>query len=438
MGVKDSFLGRLLGNADKYSDEQVSQTITLLIEHGVAHNATDIHVEPHDRFGIVRYRVDGTLRTTHKLPLNALPAVITEIKTLAGLHANTTHIPQEGQYQTLVGEDEFEVQVNSLPVLGGEKIVLHLMRRLSKPLGLNALGFWGPSLQSLQTALSRTHGLILVGAPRRNGMTSTMHSMLKLITVPSLGVATVENAIEYRVPGASQTVVRPHHGITFHQALQAALNQDPNIIMISSLPDQATAALAVQSSVGGHMVIAGIHANNAAAALAHIRSLSNEQFLLTTSIRAVVSQRLARALCLHCRERFIPGPDQVTEIEKTFGIIAPGARRKIHELEQAAMQSGIDTNKHSNTTTTHITGLWRANDDGCERCGHTGYRGVLAITEVMIPGEHTQKAILGQDPARKLHDAALRDGFIPMELDGLVKALRGQTTVAEVLRILNI
>jgi type II secretory ATPase GspE/PulE/Tfp pilus assembly ATPase PilB-like protein len=437
MGVTDTFLGRLLGNADKYSNEQVSQTVTLLIEHGVKHGATDIHLEPHDRFGIVRYRIDGTLRSTHKLPVSALPAVITEIKTLAGLRTATTNLPQEGQYKVLVGEDEFEIQVHTLPVIGGEKVVLHILRRLNTPLTLQALGFWGHNLQLLQTALSRTHGLVLTGMPRRQGMTSTLHSMLKLITVPTLSIATVENAIEYRVAGASQTVVRPHHGITFHQALQATLNQDPNVVMITSLPNRPTTDLAIQASVGGHMVIAGLHANNAAATLAHVRSMTDEPFLLATALRAVVSQRLVRALCVHCRERFIPSPDQITQIEKAFGVVSPAARRKVNELEQAAMQAGIDHNKQVNTTPTHLTALWRAHDDGCEHCGHTGYVGMIAITEVLIPSEHTQKGILSQDPASKLHTAALQDGFIPMELDGLVKALRGQTTIAEVMRTLN-
>lgn len=434
MGVKDSFLGKLLGNADKYSDEQVSQTITLLVENGVKHGATDIHLEPHERFGIVRYRIDGALRSTHKIPVAALPAVVQEIKVLAGIHSDQNHLAHEGQYATLVGDEEFEVQVNTLPVVGGEKVVLHLLRKLGKPLPLETLGFWGKGLQSLQTALGRTHGLILVGTPRRNGKTSTLHSMLQLVNTPNLGVATVESTLEYRVPGASQTIVRPHHGITFHQALQAALNQDPNVVMITSLADKPTAELAVQASIGGHLVLAGLHADNAASGLTHVRAMNEEPYLLATAIRAVVSQRLVRALCHHCRERYIPSTEQVAEIEKAFGVTTPAARRSVHELEQQAAQAGIDHNPHANTSPSHITALWRASDDGCEHCRHTGYQGVIAITEVLVPSDAVQKSLLEHETARAMHKAALKDGFIPMELDGLIKALRGQTTVAEVLR----
>jgi type II secretory ATPase GspE/PulE/Tfp pilus assembly ATPase PilB-like protein len=434
MGVKDSFLGRLLGNADKYTDEQISQTITLLIENGIKHQATDIHIEPGERHAAVRYRIDGTLYQKHKLPSAALPAVIEEIKTIANMRPEEQHLPQEGHYATLVGEDQFEVQVHTLPVLGGEKITMHLLRRLAKPPTLEALGFWGEGLRQLQTALSRAHGLILVGAPRRSGATTTLHSMLQLVNTPSLSIATVENAIEYRLQGASQTVVKPHHGLTFRQGVQAALNQDPNIVMISSLPDRSTAELAVQASVGGHMVIAAVHASNASTAMAHVRAMCDEPFLLTTTIRAAVSQRLVRALCTRCRIRYNPSPEEVTEIEKAFGVTTATAHRKLHELEQQAADAGIDPSKQANTTPAHIAALWKASDEGCEACAHSGYRGSVAITEVLPVSDHVQKAILDHEPANKIHDAAVKGGFVPLELDGLVKALRGQTTVAEVLR----
>ncbi|MEK7153914.1 MAG: ATPase, T2SS/T4P/T4SS family, partial [Patescibacteria group bacterium] len=215
MGVKDSFLGKLLGSADKFTDEQVAQTINLLVEHGVKHRATDIHIEPHERFVLVRYRIDGALRGMHKLPITALRAATEEIKALAHLRVTEDHLPQEGQYATLVGKEQFEIQVSTLPVVGGEKIVLHITRQLSTPPTLEVLGFWGYSLQALQTALSHTHGLLLVASPRRSGKTTTLHSMLQLLNVPVLSVATVEHEIEYHLPGASQTQVRPQRGITF-------------------------------------------------------------------------------------------------------------------------------------------------------------------------------------------------------------------------------
>jgi type II secretory ATPase GspE/PulE/Tfp pilus assembly ATPase PilB-like protein len=438
MGVKDSFIGRLLNNADKFSEEQVTQTITLLIEHAVKHRASDIHIEPHERFMLVRYRIDGSLRGTHKLPVTAQMILLQQLKILAHLNPQESMLPQEGHYATLVGEDQFEVQVNTLPVLGGEKAVLHISRRLSKPPTLERLGFWGQGLHTIGAALSHTHGLIVVATPRRNGKTTTLHSILQALNTPTVSIATVENAIEYQLAGVSQTKIRPHQGITFYQGLQAALNQDPNIVMISSLTDKPTAGLAIQAAAAGHLVIAGVHADNAAAALAHLRAMTDESFLLATAIRVAVSQRLLRQLCPDCRERYIPSQDQIAEIEKTFGTTTPAAHRRLHELEQQAAGEGVGGSKYISTDPSHILSLWRASDDGCEKCNRSGYRGSVAITETLGVHEDLQQALFGHTPASKLHTMALAEGYIPMGLDGLVKALRGETTISEVIRTLTL
>jgi len=438
MGVKDSFLGRLLGNADKFSDEQVAQTISLLVEHGVKHEASDIHIEPHERFVRVRYRVDNVLRGVHKLPLAALPAVVEQIKTLAHLHADETHLPQEGQYSTLVGEHQFEIQVHTMPVVGGEKVVLHISRRLGKPLPLEGLGFWGPGLRAIHTALSRTHGMIAVATPRRNGKTTTLHSLLHLVNVPAVSIATVEDSIEYRVPDASQTLVRPQHGITFAGGLQAALNQDPNIVMISSLPDKRTAALALQAATGGHLVLAGMHADSAFAALAHLKSISEEPFLFAQAMRVVISQRLVRKLCPSCRETYAPSAEELAGIVKTFGLTTAAARQKLHILEQEAARDGIGAGD-LHTSRGGIVALWRASEEGCEHCNNSGYRGSVGLVEVLdASSDALQAAMLGHDTAAGLRTAALKDNFIPLEFDGLIKTLRGETTITELLRALAV
>ncbi len=439
MGGKDSFLGRLLGNADKFSEEQVAQTISLLIEHGVKHEASDIHIEPHERVVRVRYRVDNVLRGVHKLPLAALPAVVEQIKTLAHLHPTETHLPQEGQFATLVGEDQFEIQVSTMPVVGGEKVVLHISRRLGKPLSLEELGFWGRGLEAIHTALSRTHGLIAVATPRRNGKTTTLHSLLSLVNVPSLGIATIEDAIEYRVPDASQTHVRPHHGITFYNGLQASLRQDPNIIMISSLADKKTAELAIQAATGGHLLLAGMHGDSAPVALAHLRAISEEPFLFAHAMRIVVGQRLVRRLCTHCRQSYAPTPEEIAGVQKTFDLTTTAARQRVHELEQMAAHAGIGGNADLHTDKSGIRSLWRASDDGCDLCNNSGYRGSIAIVEVLeIGNELLQTALLKPITAFDIHKLALKEGFVPLELDGLIKALRGQTTITELLRALAV
>jgi type IV pilus assembly protein PilB len=438
MGVKDSFLGRLLSSADKFTDEQVTQTISLLVENGVKHRASDIHIEPQERFVLVRYRIDGTLRGIHKLPLGALPAVSAQIKRMARLQEDEDQLPQDGQYAVLVGEDEFEVQVNTLPIVGGEKIVLHLSRRLETPPSLEQLGFWGAALEAVQDALNHSHGLLLVAAPRRNGKTTTMHSMLHNLNIPSISIATVEHTVEYRLKGVSQAVVRPQRGITFQAGLEAALNQDPNVILIGSLPDTPTANVAIQAAIGGHVIITGIQADSAVHALSHLRTMSNEPFLMGTATRLAVSQRLVRKLCTRCRERYIPSQGQVAELERTFGIASAAARRRVHLLEQFAARQGIGGTAQTGSEPGKIAYLWRASDDGCEACSHTGYQGVVAIVEALPVTNVMQKALIDHASTNELHQLALKEGFVPIALDGLVKSLRGQTTVAEVLRTVSV
>lgn len=436
MGVRDSLLARLLGNADKFSDEQILQTISMLVEHGVKHGATDIHIEPQERFILVRYRIGGNLKGVYKLPLGALSSVVTQVKRLAHLNPDTTDTPQEGHYATLVDGNDLELTVTTLPVLGGEKVVLHITRHLTSAPSLSELGFWGAPLTELNDALAYNNGLLVVAAPRQNGKTTTMHSMLQLLNTPAVSIATVESTIEYRLNGASQTRVRPQHGITFLEGLQAALNQDPNIVLIGSLPDRPTTDLAVQAAVGGHCIIASTYADTACSAASHLVAFGSEPLLLTTALRATVSQRLVRKLCQHCRERYIPSPQHIEEIETTFAISSVTGHRRVNELEQQAAKAGIDHNTHVNTTPAHITGLWRAAESGCEHCGHSGYAGIVAITEVLVITDPIRNLMLKAAPANLIHRQALTEGFLPMGLDGLVKALRGQTTVEEVLRVL--
>jgi type II secretory ATPase GspE/PulE/Tfp pilus assembly ATPase PilB-like protein len=438
MGVKNAFLGRLLASSDKFSDEQVSQTINLLIEHAVTNHASDIHIEPHDRFVQVRYRIDNVLRSMHKLPLAALPAVVMQLKEQARLKTGQDHLPQEGQYAALVGEEQFEIQVYTMPVIGGEKAVLHLSRRLSKPPTLAQLGFWGNALHDLQQALTATHGLIVVATPRRNGKTTTLHSILQTINSPAISMATVEDSIEFRLPGASQTIANTRHGVNTATGLQAVLNQDPNVVMLSNLPDRQTANGAIQAAVGGHVIIAGMHADNAAKAVTQLQTMNDEDFLFASALKAAVSQRLVRHLCPDCAVFYAPQRDELHGVEKAFGIASQAARQKVHQLEQRAIRDGLGGSQKPATTPGGITHLWRASPDGCEHCNHTGYQGAIAIVEVLsAQNNDLETALLAPITADKVRKLALKDDFIPMELDGLIKALRGQTTLTELLRTLS-
>lgn len=433
MGAKDILTGRLLSNAQKFTDKQVAETLTMFVAHGVKRGASDIHIEPHERFVLVRYRIDGALRGIHKLPQAALSSILVQLKTLADLSVEETKTPQEGTYHVEVEDKRVDIRVSTMPVIGGEKAVLHLSLEPGKPLELTALGFWGAGLATLQSVLTHPHGLLIVAAPRHGGGTSTLFSFLNSLNSPLVSIATVETHPKHRLLGVNQTYLQG--GISTHEGLQAALKQDPNIIMVSELPDSATAKLAVHAATTGHLLLTGLHADGAVPALLRLRATGIEPFLLVTALAASVGQRLVRTLCPDCRERYALSSEERQELIKRFGITTASANKRVHELERAAAPAIFGDVKQLNSTATGITHLWRASNIGCETCDHSGYLGRTAIVEVLQNTENLQKALLSSEvlSVPGLQTVAVKDGFIPMALDGLIKALRGQTTIAEVL-----
>lgn len=435
MSAKDSLLGRLMGSADKFNDKQVVETLNMLVDHGLKRGASDIHLEPHDRFVLVRYRIDGTLRGIHKLPRVALGSLMAELKKLAGLNAQETHMPQEGEYTVQSKQGEAEVRVATMPVYGGEKAVLHLAMQPGQPDGLERLGFWGEGLETLQTVLANPHGLIVVSGPRHSGVSSTMFSLVHQLSSPMVSVATVEQHAKHRLPGVNHTYVGKS-GLSVLDGLRAALKQDPNIVVVSDLPDRTSAEMAIHAATSGHMVVTGLRADSAAAAALRLRVTGVEPFLLISAWRAGVGQRLVRLLCPNCRERYALDADEQAKLKKAFGMAGPVAYKRVHDLERAAARAGLGQAAEVNTSASDITRLWRANPEGCEICDHSGFKGRTAIVEVLSNTPGLQKGLMDSSviAASALQGLVLKDGFVPMALDGLVKALRGLTTVDEVLR----
>jgi len=416
MGTKDGLMGRLLGNAEKFSEKQVAETLDLLVSHGLQRGASDIHIEPHDRFVLVRYRIDGSLRGVHKLPRAALELLMTELKTRAALRAQDVVLPQEGHYDVATDDGrQVTANVSTMPVYGGEKAVLHLSVQAGKPRELEVAG------------------------PRHNGVGSTLFSLLDLLNSPMVSIATVEGHPKHRLPGTSQTYLSAS-GMNYHAGLQAALKQDPNIIMLSDLPDSGTAELAIHAATTGHLVIVGIHAEGALAAALRVRVAGIEPFLLATGLRATIGQRLVRRLCTQCRERRLITAEEQHLLKDAFGVATSAAHKRLHQLEAQAAAGGMGDPKQLNTSTTQVSHLWRKSTEGCHVCDHTGYNGQIALVEVLANTENVQKGILDRGVASvpALQKLAVKDGFVPMALDGLVKALRGQIDIQEVLHAAHV
>ena len=440
MGTKDGLMGRLLGNAEKFSEKQVAETLDLLVSHGLQRGASDIHIEPHDRFVLVRYRIDGSLRGVHKLPRAALELLMTELKTRAALRAQDVVLPQEGHYDVATDDGrQVTANVSTMPVYGGEKAVLHLSVQAGKPRELEVAGFWGDGLKVIQSVLATPHGLVVVAGPRHNGVGSTLFSLLDLLNSPMVSIATVEGHPKHRLPGTSQTYLSAS-GMNYHAGLQAALKQDPNIIMLSDLPDSGTAELAIHAATTGHLVIVGIHAEGALAAALRVRVAGIEPFLLATGLRATIGQRLVRRLCTQCRERRLITAEEQHLLKDAFGVATSAAHKRLHQLEAQAAAGGMGDPKQLNTSTTQVSHLWRKSTEGCHVCDHTGYNGQIALVEVLANTENVQKGILDRGVASvpALQKLAVKDGFVPMALDGLVKALRGQIDIQEVLHAAHV
>jgi type IV pilus assembly protein PilB len=426
---------------DLAEDSPVAQTVNIIIEYGVKSGASDIHIEPREEFVVVRYRIDGLLREANKLPRKLLGALVSRIKILSNLKIDEHRAPQDGRFKVEVAGQMYALRVSTLPILDGEKVVMRILNESSKPADFHELGFWGGALKSLQEAIVQPHGMVLVTGPTGSGKSTTLFSVLSSLNTPNVNISTVEDPVEYRVMGANQTQVNPIAGMTFTSGLRALLRQDPNIIMVGEIRDVETADLAIQAALTGHLVFSTLHTNNAATCLPRLLDMGVEPFLIASTIRVVIAQRLVRRLCVNCRVAVKPDATTIKQLEKTFNLEAHGGLKRIHELEAASIHDGIGTvvngedTSESSTTATTITRIWKASDEGCDNCNHAGYKGRIGIYEVLDNSPEIQKMIVANSTSETIENIAIDEGMVTMQLDGVVKALRGQTTVEEVLRV---
>lgn len=429
---------------DLAEDSPVAQTVNLLIEYAIRANASDIHIEPRENHIIVRYRVDGVLREANKLPKKVHNALVSRIKILSNLKIDERRVPQDGRFKIQIGSAIYALRVSTLPISEGEKVVMRILDESSGATSLEDLGYWGVSLDAVNKAIVQPHGMILVTGPTGSGKSTSLFSILSLLNKPAVNISTIEDPVEYKIPGANQTQVNPKAGMTFAAGLRALLRQDPNIIMVGEIRDSETAGLAVQAALTGHLVFATLHTNNAATCLPRLLDMSIEPFLIASTVRAVVGQRLVRRLCVDCREEMTPDAPVLKQIADIFGTDNPATMKRIHQLEEQAFAGGvgkISTGKSLiktdtlSTTGTHIIRLFKVHDEGCESCSHVGYKGRIGIYEVLSNSATVQKLIVSNSTSDLIQEQAMKEGMITMQVDGFIKALRGQTTIEEILRV---
>ncbi len=387
---------------DMASDAPVIRAVNRLIAVAVEARASDIHVEPADDRLVVRLRIDGVLQEQEALPPAMRLAFVSRIKIMAGLNIAEKRLPQDGRLRIAVRGHEIDLRVATAPSIHGESVVMRILDRSNLALDFTSLGFDGATIERFRSVLHRPHGIVLVTGPTGSGKTTTLYAALAELNTASAKVLTVEDPIEYRLQGIVQTQVAPAIGLTFATALRSFLRQDPDVMMVGEIRDIETAQVAVQAALTGHTILSTLHTNSAAAAVTRLVDMGVEPFLITSTLNAVLAQRLVRRLCPACRAPYRPPPAVVA----AFGEAA-----------------------RAHTGEVFFTPV------GCAKCDRTGFRGRVAVTELLIIDDAIAALVLSRGESREIEAAARAGKQRSLLDDGLAKALAGETTVDEILRV---
>ncbi len=420
---------------DVAEDSPIAQTINLLLEYAIRSHASDVHIEPREAYVQIRYRIDGALKEVNRLPRNVLNALISRIKILSNLKIDERRVPQDGRFKIKVGGKQYALRVSTLPVADGEKAVMRILDESDQAVSMESLGCWGKSLASINAAITEPNGMILITGPTGSGKSTSLFSLLTVLNTPDVNISTVEDPVEYKIPGVNQTQTNVKAGMTFANGLRALLRQDPNIIMIGEIRDNETADLGVQSALTGHLVFSTLHTNNAATCLPRLLDMGIVPFLIASIMRVVVGQRLVRRLRHETRQSYQPTAEEKQLIINMFNLRPGQDFSYIHELEKKAAAEGVGGDTPLGTDENSIITLWRNNPEDNDDGAQNGYKGRVGIYEVLNNSTAIQKLIVANATSDQIQEQAITEGMVTMQTDGLIKTLRGETTLAEVIRV---
>lgn len=393
----------------------VSKMISVIMRYAVEGNASDVHIEPDDDGTRVRYRVDGELTTSLQVPKKLHNALVARIKVLASLKLDETRLPQDGRFRMKIDGKAVDFRVSTMPLVGQEKVVLRILAKKSGQSTLEDLGYADYNLRLIQEVIKRPHGMMLITGPTGSGKSTTLNAILESLNSETVNIITLEDPVEYNIPGISQTQVRPEIDLTFARGLRAILRQDPDIIMVGEIRDNETAELSVHAALTGHMLFSTLHTNDAIGAIPRLIDMQIEPFLIASSLEAVVAQRLVRHVCQDCVEPMSLPVQLEAEV--------------LSELERVP-QSSMPSDISSDLPLKVYKGA------GCSKCDNTGYKGRLPIAEVIEVTPRMEELIA----AGKITDTDIvekelyNQGMVTLKQDGIIKALRGLTTIEEVWR----
>lgn len=399
----------------------VVRVVDTLLEYAIFEGASDIHIEPQEKEVTVRYRIDGILHDVMTLPKVIQAALVARIKVIANLKIDEHRLPQDGRFKLQTDQYNISFRVSTIPIFDGEKVVLRLLDEGAKALTFEELGFARTSLEIIKRNLSRPHGMTLITGPTGSGKSTTLYTILTKLNTKGVNISTIEDPIEYRIPGVNQMQVNPKISLTFAVGLRALLRQDPNIIMIGEIRDLETSEEAIHAAMTGHIVLSTLHTNNAAGAIPRLLDIGVEPYLIASTLNTVVGQRLVRKICQECKKPFKLDAKAIQSLSVDFDL---------DRLIEVMKREGILDKKIK-----HIEDVEFFESQGCDKCAHLGFKGRMGIYEVLDISETVGKLIMTRATTNALQDQAVKEGMILMWQDGFIKAHLGLTTISEVLRV---
>ena len=392
-----------VGDSAQLADEApIIRIVNTILMYAIKDGASDIHIEPQRKGVRVRYRIDGVLHEQMKVPQYVLNPLISRIKIMADMNIAERRIPQDGRIHLKMQTKDYDMRVSSCPTSFGEKVVMRILDKSSVLIGLDKLGLYPETQAQLLDICHQPNGCFMICGPTGSGKTTTLYSILNVISTPDKNVMTVEDPVEYQLPGLSQVHVNRKAGLTFANSLRAFLRQDPDIIMVGEIRDLETAEIAIQAALTGHLVLSTVHTNDAPSTATRLADMGVEPFLISASLVGALAQRLSRRICSNCREEYTPP-------------------------RETLLRFGHDPAQHPDAK------FYRGR--GCDKCKQTGYKGRLGIYELMRVNEELADMIVRRAPLSELKEAAKSSGMTSLQEDGFRKVLDGFTTVEEVMRV---
>jgi general secretion pathway protein E len=390
---------------DESSNAPIIKLVNLLVSGAIKDRASDIHIEPYQSALKIRYRIDGILYDILRLPRRIQSPLISRVKIMAKLNIAEKRLPQDGRIEVKLADRSVDIRVSVIPTAFGERVVLRLLDKSGAFLLLPELGMGEKSVRLFNKLIKSPYGIILVTGPTGSGKTTTLYAALSTINRPDINIITIEDPVEYQIDGIGQIQVNPKIDLTFAAGLRSIVRQDPDVILVGEIRDKETAEIAIQSSLTGHLVFSTLHTNDAASAVTRLIDMGIEPFLVTSSVIAIIAQRLVRLLCPKCKEAYEPDDESLANMGIAKDIIAR-----------------------------HV--LYRRK--GCHACMNTGYRGRTAIFEIMLMEDDIKRLILKTSDSNQISDLAIRHGMTNLLYDGAQKVLAGITTIEEVFRVTRI